>query len=431
METENTKDLLWANSGPSEHHRLSFKLFAVLVFSYPILALLVKGAMNATFSLTVLVAIYFLVKEHKHGGIRVDRQEWGYLIAMGLLPVAILLSEIRHWDFLAPPYDAASRFLLSGLLFIALRRAKIQTLESASIGFALGTFSAAAAALWLSGAPGPRADTYFLDPIHFGDTALALGVVSGASIDWTSNRGFMIKAIKVIGLLLGVYLSIRSGSRGGWVAMPVILLAWVYFQSNKMSAHQWVGLAVIGLVSGIGLYMLDHEVQRRINDVWQNLARYRAGHFNTAVGIRFKLWQAALTLWFHNLFFGIGPRGLKLMMVPMSEFGMTAPIIAEAGRAEMHNDILSNATALGLPGLAASLALYIAPASICISGMRSGDARRKRAGLAGVLFVLGFAIFGLTVQVFDLSMITAFYSLTVALLCAAAAGPKKHHDATN
>ncbi len=417
-------------SVPASRLRNDFcaRAFMALILGYPLLVLLVQGAMNTIFALTVFLTISVLVKASRSGGVDVELGEWTYSVAMGLLPLAIFLSDAYHSAFTAPAYDAASRFLLSGLLFIGFRRLDRAVLLQASPGFALGTFAALAAMLWFPGAPGPRADTYFLDPIHFGDTALILGTLSGATIDWAAKDRLWVRALKGIALVLGVYLSIRSGSRGGWVAMPVLFGAWYYLASKRLTARQRAMVFVTVLAVGALAYVFDAQLQQRVIDVWRNLVGYQKGRIDTAVGVRFKLWEAGLVLWWHNLWFGIGPRGMKMVMVPMSEFGLAAPIIAAWARAEMHNDILASTTALGLPGLIAILAVYLAPLWVCARALKSRDSLRRKAGVAGILFVLGFAVFGLTVEVFDLSMMTAFYSMTSALLCALAAGPKTSED---
>lgn len=51
--------------------------------------------------------------------------------------------------------------------------------------------------------------------------------------------------------------------------------------------------------------------------------------------------------------------------------------------------------------------------------MRSKTVQIRHSGMLGLLFVSGFMVFGLTVEVLNLTMAAAFYSLTVAVLLAA------------
>jgi hypothetical protein len=51
--------------------------------------------------------------------------------------------------------------------------------------------------------------------------------------------------------------------------------------------------------------------------------------------------------------------------------------------------------------------------------MKSSVLQIRKAGLLGLVFVSGFIVFGLTSEALNLTMATAFYALTVAVLLAA------------
>ena len=103
----------------------------------------------------------------------------------------------------------------------------------------------------------------------------------------------------------------------------------------------------------------------------------------------------------------------------MVEAGKLTPVAAEFGRGEVHNDILSKAAGMGVFGLLAMLAIYIVPFRLFWRATKSVSDQVKRAGILGITFVSGFFVFGLTVECLNLTMATAFYSFTVAVLLAA------------
>src|SRR4030065_283894 len=90
-------------------------------------------------------------------------------------------------------------------------------------------------------------------------------------------------------------------------------------------------------------------------------------------------------------------------MQPMEEAGKLTYLDAVYGRGEVHNDILSKAAGMGVFWRATKSAL----------------AQVRSAGFLGLAFVSGFFVFGLTVEILNLTMATAFYSFTVAVLLAA------------
>jgi O-antigen ligase len=117
--------------------------------------------------------------------------------------------------------------------------------------------------------------------------------------------------------------------------------------------------------------------------------------------------------------FGAGPEGFALETKQMVEAGKLSLEAARLGNAEVHNDILSKTAGMGIFGLFAILAIYLVPFRLFWRATGSSLMQIRRAGILGITFVSGFFVFGLTVEILDLTMATAFYSFTVAVLLAA------------
>jgi len=103
----------------------------------------------------------------------------------------------------------------------------------------------------------------------------------------------------------------------------------------------------------------------------------------------------------------------------MQQSGKITPLAAELGKGEVHNELLSKTAGLGLPGLLAMLMIYLVPLRIFYRALRANSVQIRQSGMLGLIFVSGFMVFGLTVEVLNLTLATAFYSLTVAVLLAA------------
>ena len=99
---------------------------------------------------------------------------------------------------------------------------------------------------------------------------------------------------------------------------------------------------------------------------------------------------------------------------------MLTPTAAVLGRGEVHNEILAKTVNLGIFGLLSILSVFAVPLIIFIRSARSSFAQARTAAYMGICLVTGFFIFGLSVEIFNLKMTAAFYSLTVAVLLAAA-----------
>ena len=200
---------------------------------YPVLLLTRRGAINGSFLLLAVVALLWLAS-HRSRGLRGpwDGPTWAYAAAMTAMIPAILMSEVVNHQLFPQPYDEASRFLAAIPVYLLLRRTRIGILGITQYSFPLGAIAAAVLALMHPTYYGARIGSAFLDPIRLGDLSLVLGFLSLLSLDWQSHDGRLLRSLKWTGLMAGLYVSAVSGSRGGWLAIPPLLLIWLYYASR-------------------------------------------------------------------------------------------------------------------------------------------------------------------------------------------------------
>lgn len=414
-------DTMVANNNPVIN-----RIVMLTLLSYPILLLTVQGGMNGLLFLLVVTSLLYLFRRPKSTTSSLwDNYSIPFAIAMASPIVAVLLSEVYHGALHAPPFDSPSRFLLAIPVFLALRQMNIRTLSFLQYGLPLGALSALFVAMttWHNWEVN---HSYFVNSIHFGDMALILGFLSLFSINWEHRDRVSVLILKIFGFLAGLYLSIQSNARGGWVAFPILMFIWwlSHHQENSW-LKRIVAILFILLVALLG-YELIGMVQHRMDSIYQDFADFHQGNKDTSIGIRLQLWQAACSLFSENPIFGVGPGGFAQMMTPLSNSGMLTPIAASYGRGEVHNEILAKAAELGIFGVLSIVSVYVIPLMIFIRSMRSRVSQEKVAALMGICLVMGFFIFGLTVEIFNLKMTVAFYSLTLAVLLAAATHKTSH-----
>ena len=339
-----------------------------------------------------------------------------YLLAMAAMLVAIFISQSYHHHYSGHPYDAASRFLLSVPIFMLLLRLRFSVVTAVQYGFPLAAIAGCA---MLKPIVQGRYGIATLDLIHFGDFQLMLAVLSLASINWTGRDAMWLKSLKIIGFMAGIYASILSGSRGGWMALPVFLLIFAYFRLGKLSLKIMTILLLTLVMTGCLAYFANQTIQQRVDETINNLTEFSGGNRDTSTGIRLQLYRAAAEIIAQHPIFGVGPEGFKDEMDAMQQSGKITPLAAELGKGEVHNELLSKTAGLGLPGLLAMLMIYLVPLRIFYRALRANSVQIRQSGMLGLIFVSGFMVFGLTVEVLNLTLATAFYSLTVAVLLAA------------
>lgn len=392
------------------------KYIAFLLLIYPILLLTLKGGMNGGFLLLLLISIGLIFTKRHSLRALWDRDTIQYTAAMISLPLAIFISQSYHQHYSAHPYDAASRFLLAIPVFIALRRIRLTVVAALQYGFPLG---AIAGLLMAKDLGNGTIGNYFLIHIYYGDLALMLGALSFFSIDWTGRDTLVLRILKISGLLAGVYASFLTGARGGWIAIPVFLAIYYYFKVGKISGKWLAAVLILALTASLAAYSFNQNIHQRIDRIGSDIREFRQGNPDTSLGVRAQLWKAAIVEFVQNPVVGVGPGNYWVPLDSMAKIGIITPIAAEVGHAQIHNEILSKLAELGVLGFLSIALIYLVPLKIFFRSARSALPQQKHAGTLGIVLVSGFIIFGLSVEILDLTMTSAFYSLTVAVLLAA------------
>lgn len=396
-------------------------LAALLLLVYPALMLMIRGGMNGVFILALAVALIAWPFAGHGEGLYTRRDVRRYAWAMFGLTLATFISESYWQEYSGRSYDAIARYWLAIPIFLWLSRMGKQVFHTLQYAFP----SAAIAGFLLTDEMGGRAGINTLDLIHFGDLELILGILALFSIGWFGRDSAALRILKIAGFVAGVAASFGSGSRGGWLAIPVFLMVFLYFNRNRLPFRMMAGVVVLAIASMAGLYASNATVNERVGQMASDIRNYQAGNRDTSIGVRWQLYAAAVDIFIRHPIVGVGPTGFAREMQPMMEAGKLTPEAAHFGRGEVHNDVLAKTAGMGLFGLAAILALYLVPLGMFWKAAQSAIREVRRTGILGVTFVGGMAVFGLTVEFLNLTMAAAFYAFTVAVLLAACNGIHK------
>lgn len=393
------------------------RVIQVVLFAYPVLLLSVKGGMSASLFLLVALSIYLLYSTAK-GSIRqdMDRDIILFSVAMSATIISVLLSQIFHMDNSARAFDFPSRFLFSIPIFFVLRNMDFKVIGILQYGLPAGAILIGII-IWSTGQT-MFAKSSFAIHIHLGDMALMLGFLSALSINWTQKDSHLIVGLKVLGLAAGLYVSLLSGARGGWAAIPVFFLVWALMSSKFRQgpiARLSIASIVIVLVAVLSYYAVD-IVHIRVDAAISDLKSAP----DTSLGVRFQLWGAAIQLFMQNPIFGVGADGFGLAMVGMADSGVITKVAADIGKGEVHSYYFAALARFGLVGLLSVVLLFFIPLWMFYKAMNSRHEFHRVAARMGLALVLGFMMFCVTVEMFNLKMIASFYGVTLAVLLAAA-----------
>lgn len=345
--------------------------------------------------------------------------------------LAILFSSLLRGKMNISDYDSASRLLIGSVIFVFAFRKKLNFVEILQYTAPLSLiFTLAHQVL----APQPhrwgfeRMATYFADPLIFGYTSLTLSLICLTSINLLNKDSRSIIAFKIAGAATGVYLSVMSGSRTGWMAVPLITALLLYLrQKNGTQQLKLLLLSMsIAISIAVMLFFTSSTIHARVGLAAQEIIGYSWTGIapETSVGFRITFLRIAADLIMEHPFMGYGDTSLAGIILSAHIYTYASPAaIHMALNSGFHNELVTNAVRDGLFAMLAAFMLFAVPIYIFFKRLQSDCKMQRANSIIGIVFVLCIFISSLSTEVFDLKYMASFYALMISLLCASALSP--------
>lgn len=303
-------------------------------------------------------------------------------------------------------------------------------------GVVTGAWGAGGIALWQVAGQGLARATGHTNEIQYGNLSLLLGVLCllALAVRWR-HWGAASRALLAGGAGLGWAASALSQSRGGWLALalmlPVLLaLAW-RFLPRRVTVR---GSATLVLMLGLLGLALHAPLQSRLALAAQEVRLFvQQGEADTSIGQRLAHWRLAWDMGREKPLWGWGGADYVREKAARAGRGETSQSVTAFDHA--HNEVLDLFVRRGVPGVLGLLAFYLVPLAVFwptrLRLAATPAAARDEAlalRLAGVSVVLAYMGFGLTQVFFAHNSGNLFYLFMLALLHGAlrrseAAGP--------
>ncbi|AQR71059.1 hypothetical protein BZG29_24125 [Janthinobacterium sp. LM6] len=377
-------------------------LTSVCVFLFSALALAVNSGYSFGALVLLLASSWLLWKRP-----RLHLQRRDYLLMGVMLAYFIIFTAnmLYHGDP-ARELDMPLRVLLALpvlLLLIAYPPRAAAWWSGLAIGAIAG--AALAATQYIPSSPfRPQAATS--NAIHYGNVSMLFGMLTLCGIEWAIKQRHRIawSMLLLAGGLIGIFGSIISGSRGGWLALPICGCIFVVHYARTRGKHYMTGLLAALLAVAVLSYIVPNSpVLERATDAVEDLKKFEdSDNVSTSVGQRLEMWRTALTLSDDHLWFGMGRNGYLEAKKKLSAEGKMSEIVLHYTNA--HNDYIDSLVKRGIFGLLALLLLFLVPLTLFTRALRHGPASAQPFALAGVMLCTCYMIFGLTTSSLTLNI---------------------------
>ncbi|MGO2009437.1 O-antigen ligase family protein [Vreelandella alkaliphila] len=376
------------------------------------LALIVPSGYSIGPLLLLLVSISLLFLQSPYSLTSKDR--W---IILTLVVYGVVVGGLSIIDLGAKGFDRPLRFLLAfPVLLLILRFPPRQTWLWS--GLSLGAIGAGSWGLWQRFGNGIERVGGYLHPIQFGNLSMLMGVLCLAGLGWAvlQRRRAIWVVLLLLGALLGMLGSLMSGSRGGWVGLPVI--GYVLYRGFGRQLPLALKVSVAGLVVTLAtlVFVLPQTgVQQRVNSAISDISLYVSGEeSNTSLGLRFEMWRGASQLIIQRPLLGWGESGYEAEMINLGQQQTISPVAAQFGHA--HNEFIDALAKRGVVGLAALVMLYMVPLKMFASGVVHENLQIRALALAGTLLPVAFIDFGLSQTFLAHNSGAMFYAFWLAVI---------------
>ncbi|MEH6625784.1 MAG: O-antigen ligase family protein [Motiliproteus sp.] len=331
-----------------------------------------------------------------------------FVLSLIVFPAAVAISMALHGDWHWSSLDKPLRFLLVVPVFLVIRYFGLSR-NFLFIGAIVGAIAAGSFGYYQKYIIGMDVAHGFTHKIPFGDISLMLGMFSLAVIvpskNWKAPKWLLVLA--VVGFGFGLLGSLCSGTRGGWVALP--LLFWLILSSSVSNRKIRWGIFGAFVAILLLLYSSNSLVQGKVDRAVSTTQSYFSeGKIEGSAGSRFEMWRGAWTMFVENPWIGVGKENYRPEAERMKAEGRFHTDIYD----HPHNDMFNLLAELGIIGGLAMVLLY----GLLIRFFAHWRHIDPQLACAGLLLTFGYIDFSLTQAMFEHNISTSFLALNVAAI---------------
>jgi len=405
------------------------KLTVLGLLCLPIFHLTFNNWTGIWMAFSTLFAFITLITNRSFVTTYKDPRFYWILLALVAYPFTAFMSQVGRWSFTYKAFLDISPFLYFIPILLAIRSIKFDFGKYLQIILPITIIGALWAAKFnhpelISTNWGDRLSVYFSDPLAFGQMmmTLALMCLSCIQLNMKSLKEVFFNLWSLLGFFVGIYLSIKSGSRSGWLAIPIIFFL-IFIIKLNWSFKKSIPLGLIfATVCCTAMYYFSPYAQERIGEAIQNITNYPWHGIETpetSVGLRITFQRLGWFYFSQSPIWGWGNQGYSVIKdaIPVLDFS------SQAARdfvynALFHNELMTQMVRYGLLGILGYFGAVMIPLFLAMKHIQSPHPIVARSALMCTIFLICQIMTGLSDEFLNLKGMVAFYAFMICtLLC--------------
>lgn len=275
----------------------------------------------------------------------------------------------------------------------------------------------------------PRAEGASGNPIPFGNTAIVLGavaLVAGVMFPFEGARALWIRRFHLFAGVAGIGASLLSGSKGGWLSLCIVATTVAYLITKEWPTwrrHLFALSAILTLFLA-GFFMPSHLVKDRlISGLKGGWNWFQTGQVTEgSVSMRLEIWRLSAIVISEKPWLGQGSVGAHRRWDELSKQAGASPMLGQLydGKQKFVSSDNELIGALEGGGLLGALGLFMGYLGVWLAfwkWRKHQDAQIRTLSIIGLLLVLMYLEFGLSVSVLGINVFrSVFVMLSIGLL---------------
>ena len=405
-------------------------IFNIGLILLPVFFLSVKHATNIILFSLAITSLVFINKIYQDKlYVKFTRKNNWIAILIFVFPVlAIAISQTLRQEYYLNNWDAPIRFFLCVPIFFAISQGCLSGGNSRTISemwlcwsMPIAIFVMLISRVYYPAQNwGAHLTTYFVDPLTFCSYSLLFSLLSISGLIYFNKKMSRLNILfSLISIVVGLYLSISSGARTGWLGLPlIIMIFWCALKTEFNIKKANIIILILLLIIGILIYYNSYFLNKILLAL-QQVSYYKLNELNidTSVSMRLSFYRMGIQFFIERPWYGWGDLSWMNSMNRAEFIQYASQFTRESPKHGFHNEIITSSVRSGIWGLMSSVCLFAGVAYLAIRGMRKKISVEHSAISFALLVVIVHLFFtGLTTEITNLTFLSAFIGSIISVL---------------